>query len=244
MGNRLVHRRPLGNAGQQGGLGQGNILDLLAEVEPRRLVDAVTGVAEVNLVEIEKENFVLGETVFDFFGKQHLTNFARERPLSREEEGSRHLLRYGGGALTETAAAQVEQHRPRDAHVVDALVISEIRVLGGNNRIQHVLRNARDGNHRAALLEQLSDHLAVSRDDSRSLRRIVPFEQRPDGRKRKGIVIENRRNTEHASDDEKDTDEQQSLDNSQNAAALCGASFKFRSGATGSRWPHAFRIPL
>ena len=58
---RCISRRCLEQAGQHGGFGEIHVSGGFVEIEMRRAVDAERATAHVGAVEIEFENFVLGQ---------------------------------------------------------------------------------------------------------------------------------------------------------------------------------------
>ena len=74
-------------------LGDGQILGVFAEVEPRRRLDAVRAVAEVNLIRVELEDLILGEVLLDVDGEEGLVDLAAEILRRREEDLLGELLR-------------------------------------------------------------------------------------------------------------------------------------------------------
>ena len=78
-------------------------------------------------------------------------------------------------------ATKLEQRGPHDADVVDAAVLVEALVLGGEDRRFSTCGHVVDPDHRAALLAELADQLAVGGvDPQRDLRLVVGqrFERR------------------------------------------------------------------
>ena len=65
---RRIPGRRLGQPGQNGALGQTQVLDPFAEIVLRRRLDPVGPVAEVDLVQVEKKDFLLAEGLFDPVG--------------------------------------------------------------------------------------------------------------------------------------------------------------------------------
>ena len=68
--------RALGEPGDQRRLGQGQVLDRLAEVEAARRLDPVVAVAEVDLVAVEGEDLLLREVLLDLEGEDDLLDLA------------------------------------------------------------------------------------------------------------------------------------------------------------------------
>ena len=84
---------------QVGGLLDGELAQLLAEVVERRGGHAVGADAEVDLVEVELEDLVLRVGALDADGEDRLLQLALELLLARQQEVLGHLLGDGRGAL-------------------------------------------------------------------------------------------------------------------------------------------------
>jgi len=56
-------------------LGCVDLLDLFTEIESRRLFDTIPPVPEINLVQIQIENFVLGELLLQLLASTTSLNF-------------------------------------------------------------------------------------------------------------------------------------------------------------------------
>jgi hypothetical protein len=83
-------RRVLGRrghqAGQQRGLGHGDVLDLLAEVGLGGGGDAVGVVAEEDVVQIDRQDVLLGQLALDAHREDQLLGLADVRALVVEQE--------------------------------------------------------------------------------------------------------------------------------------------------------------
>ena len=84
----LVRRqivRALDHSGQQGGLGQGEVLDVLVEISVRGLGKAVDGegaaLSHVHLIGVHLKDALLGKLVFQLDGDQHFQQLALDRLL-------------------------------------------------------------------------------------------------------------------------------------------------------------------
>ena len=159
--HRVVARRRLGQPGQHGELGQRKILHRLAEIGACGGLEAVGALAEVNLVDVELENLVLGEVVLDLHRQHRLGQFARHGLFIRQEEIARHLHGDGGGAFLDAPGQQVRTCRAQHAEGIDAAVRVKALVLGGDDRLLHVFRNFVDSNEGAALFAEFADQGAV-----------------------------------------------------------------------------------
>ena len=72
----------------------------MAEEAPRRSVDAIGAAAEINPVEIQLEDLVLGEFALDGQRQHAFLDLAAEGAAVGEEDVARELLSDGRAALT------------------------------------------------------------------------------------------------------------------------------------------------
>src|SRR5204862_5579389 len=96
--------------------------------------------------------------------QQRFFDLARERQLVGEQEVLGDLLGDGGGALGTTAAAvllRVEHRGARDAGEVDAAVLVEILVLGGDEGVDDELGNRLDRDIESPLARVFGEQRAV-----------------------------------------------------------------------------------
>ncbi|MNY42607.1 hypothetical protein D3C86_1775170 [compost metagenome] len=91
VGQRVEARRGLGQAGDHGHLRQADVADRFAVVNLGGRLDAVGTVTQVDLVDVQLEDFVLGQLTFDLQGQENFVGLAREAALAAEEEIFRHL---------------------------------------------------------------------------------------------------------------------------------------------------------
>ena len=138
---RVVVARALGEAGEERAFGQGEILGALAEVAARRQLDAPRRAAEEDGVEVDLQDLVLAQRFLDPRGDDHLADFPLVADLVADQQVLRHLLRDGGAALAAVRVGNVADEGADHAALVDALVLVEALVLGGDEGLLHVLRN-------------------------------------------------------------------------------------------------------
>ena len=111
--------------------------------------------AEVDLVEIDLEQPLLGDLPLDVGGEERLVRLARQRPLAPHDAVLDHLLGDRAPAL-HLPAAQVGPGRAQQPDRIDAAVLQEARVLGGHYRLDQAARIGRQrqrsplGEHRPA----------------------------------------------------------------------------------------------
>ena len=145
---------------------------------------------ERDLVEVHREDLVLRELVLDLDRQEDLVDLPGPRLLGRQEDRARELLRERGGALRHPARRDVAQGGAADADEVDAAVVVEPRVLGGEERLDHHVRDVRALDEHAALDREARDDRAVGaaelRDDVGPVRRELGDLRNPD-RAREGV---------------------------------------------------------
>ena len=151
----------------------GELADVLAEVGARGLADALGAAAEVDLVQVEREDLVLGQLLLEPPGEDHLLQLAVEAALGREQQALHRLLRDGAAALHDLARLDVGPGGAHDRAQVDAAVLEERVVLAGDEGEDHVLGQLVEAHQPAALLEELADRTAVAVVDRRGERRPV-----------------------------------------------------------------------
>jgi hypothetical protein len=96
-------------------------------------------VAEVHQVQIEGEDLLLGVALLELDRDERLLDLAAPSALAGEEEGAGELHGDRGGPLLHLARAQVGERGAGDAEGVDAAVLVEVGVLGGEQGVlQHL----------------------------------------------------------------------------------------------------------
>ena len=163
--------------GEQRALRQRQIGRGLAEIGLRRRLDAVSEVAEIGLVEVEREDVVLAVGVLQFERRGCISRSLRCSVRSARCSGSSSRLRATCWVIVlppadHLAAAQVDPQRADDADDIDAGVAVEVGVLGADDRLLACLRDAgeRDGGVAPAGLrigEDFVEQLAVAVVDAR-----------------------------------------------------------------------------
>ncbi len=72
VGDRVKARRRFGDARQECGIGRSDFRELFAQISARGCRKAVSSMTQINLIKIELENLVFGQTGLDFEGEQQL----------------------------------------------------------------------------------------------------------------------------------------------------------------------------
>ena len=172
--DRVVRRRRLRQAGEHRRLGDGDVLQRLAEIDFARRGESIGALAERDMVHVDLENLVLGQQALDLESQQHLVDLASKCFLGRQVEVARDLHRDGRCALGAVTFAEVGEAGPDHAHVVDAAVLVELRVLDGEHGVLHDLRDLGDRHEAAPLLAELAqEHVVRGEHAHRQLRPVV-----------------------------------------------------------------------
>ena len=163
FGGRLEQAR------QHGGLRQGDVTHRLAEIELRGRLDAIGTAAEVGTVEIELEDLLLGEAGLDPDRQEGLVHLAADGALGAEEQVLRHLLGERGAALHHVIGARVLDDGAEGADHVDAEMVEEARILGGQHRLDHVRWNVGQGNGVVLADAAAADDFAIGRGEGHGI---------------------------------------------------------------------------
>ena len=142
-GRQVDVRRELGRRLEQAGehrrFGEVHVARRLVEIELRRRVDAERAAAHVGAVKVELQDVPLGEARFEPEGEKELLELAVERALEGEKEVLGELLGERRAALHGLARPDVLHEGARGAEEVDAEVLEEAPVFGGEGRLDHVV---------------------------------------------------------------------------------------------------------
>ena len=153
MPERVVLGRRLRQAGEQRGLREGDVLDVLVEVRQRGGLDADRVVAVEDAVEVVGEDLVLGVRLLVLDGQVGLLDLPVQRLVVAAERQDLHQL-HGDrrGALQSSGTDEIVQGRTGQAHVVDAVVLVEALVFDRDRRLLELVRDLRAGDQGAVLL--------------------------------------------------------------------------------------------
>src|SRR4029078_476160 len=123
-------------------------------------------VAEENLVEIELENLVLGQRLFDSPRQEQLRELARVPLFGAQEEIARNLLGYRARALGFFTAAENHVHSgAQHALPVEAGMFVKTGVLGGDEGVLQLDRNLVDLDRDAPGFAKRGNQAVVGRVD-------------------------------------------------------------------------------
>ena len=161
MLERRVGGRRLGQAGEQGGLGQTELGDRLAEEGAGGRLHPEGAVAEVDLIQVHLDDPVLRVAPLELEGEHRLLELALEALVRGEEEHLGELLGDGAAALHDAPAPEVLVDRARDAGRIHPVVGVEACVLGGDDGLAQRLGDLGERHEDAALDVELGDQLVV-----------------------------------------------------------------------------------
>src|SRR5262245_5668035 len=131
--------RPLEQAGEHRCLSKVHVARGLVEIKLCRRIDAEGAAAEIGAVEIEFENLVLRQPYFKPQREERFLDLALDGALVRQEQVFGQLLADGGTALHHAAGARIREHRAEQAGKVDAEMLVEAAVFGGERRLDQVV---------------------------------------------------------------------------------------------------------
>ncbi len=157
--------RPLGQDRQIGELGQRQVFQILVEIGVGGGGDAECVPPERDLVEIEFENLLLGQRVFDAERQDRLTRLAHIADFVGQQQVLCHLLRDGRRAARRIAADQPLPRRADQAGIIDAAMFEKRLVLGRQERADHQLGIFGIGQFDAPFAGIAAQRRAVTRAD-------------------------------------------------------------------------------
>ena len=167
IGGGGIAGRRLHQAGDDRRLGQVQALCGMAEEFAAGGVDAIGPATEIDLVEIEFQDLLLGEFALQRHRQHHLADLAAPAIAVVEEDVARNLLGDGRRPLPAPAAAAPFQRDPgRACHAdrIDAGVHVETAILGRHHRIDH--------DRGDLVIAQPATEARPQGDDDRSVRRM------------------------------------------------------------------------
>ena len=158
---RVVARGRLGQAGEHRGFRQRQLVQRLAEVDVGGGGDAVGTAAEEDAVEVDLEDALLVQLALHLPRQQDLLDLALVAALGREEDIARQLHGDGRAALALLAGGGELERRAHQAEEIDAAVLEEAVVLGGQEGLQQRLGELLVAQRRATLGTELAHALAL-----------------------------------------------------------------------------------
>ncbi len=154
--------RRLEQAGQHRGFRQIDVAHRLVEVEMRGTIDAEGAAAHVSAVEIELQDLVLGEPGLEPDRQKRLVDLALDGALIAQEQVLGELLGDRGAALPHPAGLRVGDEGARRAGDVDAEMVVEAAVLGGQGRLDQIVRKILQRDGIIVLDAAAADRIAVT----------------------------------------------------------------------------------
>src|SRR6266851_468340 len=121
--------------------------------------DAVGAGAEIDAVEVDLEQLVLGEFVLEPERQQRLLHLARQGPVGRQEQVLGELLADGAAALDDAAGAVIDVSRAGKPDRVDAEMVVEAAILGGDHGRRQIGRQVPEA-------QRLAEQIAIGGDDA------------------------------------------------------------------------------
>ena len=173
---RVVVGRSLGQGPQKGRLVRRQLIQRLAEIVIGRRGHAIGAIAQVDLVQIQFEDLLLGQRRFQTAGEDRFLELAVQAGLTGQQDVLGDLLGDGRAALQTLARHDVEhvlEHGPADAGHVDAAVIEEVLILGRQEGVNDRLRHLVIGDVDASLVGELADQGPVAGIDARRRRGAI-----------------------------------------------------------------------
>jgi hypothetical protein len=180
---RIERARPLGQAGQEGGLGRGKVLRGRVEVGAAGRLRPLELIPVRRDVQVQGEDLALRELVLHAQGEQRFAQLARRGAIAVDEHLDR-LLRERRSAFDHPARADVVPEGAGQGEGVDPRVVEEARVLRGQGGPHERVREPVGREATAALAfggERLAQGLAVARHDLG--RRLLVQHQEPGGQR-------------------------------------------------------------
>jgi hypothetical protein len=179
--DRVVRGGRFRQAGEHGGFGERDVLQVLAEIDPRGARESIGALSQINLVHVDLENLVFRQRALDLVGEQHFVDLAGVGLFARQEEISRDLHGDRAGTLGRVAVRQRHRAGAKDTGQVDTAVIVETRVFNGEYRLLEVIRHVLNTHDAAPFFAEFADQHVICRvDPQRHFRAIVGerFERR------------------------------------------------------------------
>ena len=156
----VVARGQLDDAGERCGLGHRQLGERLAVEGLGGGGNAIAALAEEDHVQVGGEDLFLREIALHPVGEEHLGELAAQRLVEREEHVARGLLGDRAAALAGVGGGHVHHQRAGHAHPVEAGVLEEPVVLGGEHGLADHLGDLVEGHRDASLLADLGDEAA------------------------------------------------------------------------------------
>ena len=129
-------------AGERRALRQRHIARRLAKVPARGCFGSVHAAAEINPVQIQLEDFLFAEIVFDALGQKNLQQLPAVCSFFERETVARQLLCDGAAALADMAGRQIFERCANDPEQIVAVVLVKFCVLDCNHGVDQIAEPA------------------------------------------------------------------------------------------------------
>ena len=182
----------LGEPGEQRALDRGQRLRRFPEIAVRRHLDAPRSASEIDQVEIELENFRFGQGALHARGDDHLAQFSFVGDIVPHKQVLGDLLRNGRAALRPARLRQVADERAHQPALVDACVLIEALVFGGDERVAYHVRDGGKRHRDTSVVRciNLCEALAFVAEDHARARQLQMPELRDVGQVLDRVVVE------------------------------------------------------
>ncbi|MNC41203.1 hypothetical protein D3C75_899580 [compost metagenome] len=98
---------------------------------------AISAVTQIDFVQIQLKNFILGQHLFNADRQEGFLDFAHQGAFRAQEEVSGQLLGDGTGPLRSMAGNQRDRCGTEDTNGIDPVMIIETAVLRGDEGMHH-----------------------------------------------------------------------------------------------------------
>ena len=159
----------------------------MAEVALGRGFDAIGAGAEIDAVEVEFEDLVLGVFMLKPEREDRLLDLARDGALLGQKQVFGELLRQGRAALHAAAPGDVADDGAADADRIDAPMRIEAAILDGDEGLRDIGREVREPDRRAARVAAVGQKLAVHVEDG-DIGRALGHRELVDRRQSRAVV--------------------------------------------------------
>ena len=160
LDKRVVVEGTLYGTCDKGAFGKGEVLEVLVEKVLRGDGDALSGTRNVELVQVEFQDFFLAEMVFHAERVDKLLALLLDAPFFASENVLDGLLGERGSALAHVAAFQVRDHGAGKAVDAETVVVPVAGVFGGDQGVHDVCRDVAVGHvHAVVCIEKGAQEL-------------------------------------------------------------------------------------
>ncbi len=156
------------NTGDKCRFAHSEFADVFAKVSLGSFAEPADGkaaaVAEINFVGVQLEDLLFREALIKLESHQHFFHFAAPLALGGEEKTARHLHVDSAGALGFVTGAKIGQSGADDANDVEAAMLEEAFVFGGENSVHEMAGKVVEADYPAFLartVEEIGDRLRL-----------------------------------------------------------------------------------